>query len=108
VLGISLSTSLLQNTLKVSRLLINAGRAQRFSLQERLMETITGPHAKEIIANIRIDVSYIGTLHGHTKDAAIEAYQYSMHWVFVMLTVFAALAFISACFIGKHSLSSKK
>lgn len=72
------------------------------------MNTITGPHAKEIIANIRIDVSYIGTLHGHTKDAAIEAYQYSMHWVFVMLTVFAALAFISACFIGKHSLSSKK
>jgi hypothetical protein len=78
------------------------------SLKNRLAETITGPHAPEIIAQIRQDVSYISTLHGQTKEAAIEAYQYSMHLVFAMLTVFAAFAFLSALGIGKHSLSSKK
>lgn len=77
VLGISLSTSILQNNLK-----------------SQLSKRIVGPGAKEIIESIRSDVGFIETLPKHLRHEAIEAYAYSFHIVFICTTVAAAMCLL--------------
>lgn len=75
VLGISLSTSILQN-----------------SLRKELPRVITGKGSAEIIEAIRSEVGYIKTLPHHLRHAAVEAYAHSMHLVFIAITVAAFLS----------------
>jgi hypothetical protein len=74
VLGISLSTSILQNSLRVE-----------------LPKLITGKGSAKIIEKIRTDVGYIKTLPHHLRVAAVEAYQHSMRLVFIAITIAAFL-----------------
>jgi hypothetical protein len=88
VLGISLSTSILQN-----------------SLRKQLPKVITGKGSAEIIESIRSDVGYIKTLPHHLRHAAVEAYAHSMHLVFIAITVAAFLSVSQSCrnFLGVES-----
>lgn len=70
VLGISITTATLQNSLK-----------------KELPKYITGPDADEIISHIRSDVAYIRTLKGQVREGAISAYQDSMRLTFVLIAV---------------------
>lgn len=77
VLGISLSTAILQNTLNAD-----------------LSRSITGKGAKEVIKRIRLDVSYINQLHGRYREAAIEAYASAFHDVFWFIFITALLTLV--------------
>ena len=77
VLGISLSTAILQNTLSAD-----------------LSRSITGKGAKQIIQRIRLDVSYINQLHGRYREAAIEAYASAFHDVFWFIFITALLTLV--------------
>lgn len=90
VLGISLSTSILQNNLKT-----------------QLGRKIVGPGAKEIIEAVRTDVGFIKTLPKHLQHSVIEAYASSMHIVFVCTAVAAALALCSLLPIRQHNLPGR-
>ncbi|KAM0755662.1 MFS general substrate transporter [Meredithblackwellia eburnea MCA 4105] len=90
VLGISLSTSILQNTLK-----------------RELPKVISGKHAAKIIERIRTDVSYIRTLEPEIREGARDAYQYAMRWVFIAITIAAICAFASILPIPQHDLPGR-
>lgn len=91
VLGISLSTSILQNSLRI-----------------QLPKVITGKHAAKIIDLIRTDVNAIRTLPDDLRLGAIGAYQDSMRLVFIATTVAAGLAFLSILRIPEHHLPGRK
>jgi len=90
VLGISLSTSILQN-----------------SLRSQLPKVITGKNAAKIIAKIREDVSYIHTLPFDLREAAIEAYQHSMRLVFIATAIAAFMALLAILPIQQHELPGR-
>ncbi|GAA6058489.1 hypothetical protein JCM10212_006928 [Sporobolomyces blumeae] len=90
VLGISLSTSILQNT-----------------LARQLPHFIKGDGASEIIARIRSDVGYIRELPFDLQVGAIETYQYAMRLVFLFTAVSASLALLSIFGIGSHNLPGR-
>ena len=87
VLGIGVSTSILQQSLK-----------------QNLAKYFTGKHSARIIEAIRSNVDYIRELKGTDKAAAIKSYAEAMHNVFIMITLAAAAAFICLCFIQQHHL----
>ncbi|CEQ38765.1 SPOSA6832_00235 [Sporobolomyces salmonicolor] len=90
VLGISLSTSILQN-----------------SLAKQLPHFIKGKHAAEIISRIRTDVGYIRELPYEVRMDAIFAYQNAMRLVFIFITASASLALLAIFGIGQHDLPGR-
>lgn len=90
VLGIAVSTSILQQKLKT----------------ELTKYFGTGKHAAKIINSIRRNVGYIGELKGNERAAAIQAYSTAMHAVFIAILIAAVMAFVSGCFIKQHHLST--
>lgn len=66
VLGISLSSTILQNALK-----------------HQLPLVLTGPDARETIKSILVDIRVIKTLEPVARDAVIGAYERAMRNVFV-------------------------
>lgn len=88
VLGISLSSAILQN-----------------SLQKNLEKTDI-PH--KIIQLIRQDVSTIKTLSKPLRVAAIGAYEQSMHTVFIAIAAAGLFAFLALFFIEERDLPGKK
>ncbi|GAA5901937.1 hypothetical protein JCM5296_006307 [Sporobolomyces johnsonii] len=90
VLGISLSTSILQN-----------------SLARQLPHFIKGKHAAEIISRIRTDVGYIRELPYEVRMDAIFAYQNAMRLVFIFVTASASLALVAIFGIGQHDLPGR-
>ncbi|EPQ31898.1 uncharacterized protein PFL1_00097 [Pseudozyma flocculosa PF-1] len=87
VLGISLSGALLQNGL------------------QRNLERASFPPS--LIEAVRRDVGLIRTLKEPLRDAARQAYQESMHLVFVAVAVSGLLAFLSLFPIEENELPSK-
>ncbi|KAL7006572.1 hypothetical protein EMMF5_003738 [Cystobasidiomycetes sp. EMM_F5] len=87
VLGIGISTSILQQSLK-----------------ENLAKFFTGKHAHKTIDAIRRNVDYIRELQGNERAAAIQSYANAMHVVFIAIAVAAAAAFICLLFIQQHHL----
>lgn len=75
VLGIAISTSILQQSLK-----------------QKLSKYFTGKHAERTIERIRANVEYIKELKANEKAAAIQAYAESMHLVFIAITIAAGMA----------------
>lgn len=75
VLGIAISTSILQQSLK-----------------DNLSHFFSGKHGDKIIRRIRENVDTIRDLQGNEKAAAIQAYASSMHNVFIAIAIAAALA----------------
>ncbi|KAK4700525.1 hypothetical protein P7C70_g5721, partial [Phenoliferia sp. Uapishka_3] len=90
VLGISLSTSILQNTLRTE-----------------LPKVITGKHAAKIISKIRSDVGIIRTLEPELREGAIQAYQIAMRYVFIAITIAAFLALCAIIPIPQHALPGR-
>ncbi|KAM0752749.1 hypothetical protein T439DRAFT_181881 [Meredithblackwellia eburnea MCA 4105] len=90
VLGISLSTAILQN-----------------ALQFHLPRVLKGPDAADLIARLRMDIGVIQTLPDDLKDVVIGAYQISMRNVFAATTLMALGAFIMCLGIGHHDLPSR-
>ncbi|KAI5479235.1 MFS general substrate transporter [Pseudohyphozyma bogoriensis] len=90
VLGISLSTSILQNCLR-----------------KELPKVITGKHAAKIIHSIRTDVGIIKTLPKEVRQGAIDAFQYSFRWVFISITIAAVAAFLAILPIQQHNLPGR-
>lgn len=87
VLGIAISTSILQQSLK-----------------KYLERHFTGKHGAEIVENIRKNVDYIKELKGPQRAAAIEAYAAAMHNVYIFILAAALCAFVAVCFIQQHHL----
>ncbi|SCV68049.1 BQ2448_170 [Microbotryum intermedium] len=87
VLGISLSTSIFQNTLKAD-----------------LERRIVGKGAHHLIEKIRSDVNYIRTLPHDVRHLAIDAYDHSMHIVFIAITAAAFMALLALFPIRQHAL----
>jgi hypothetical protein len=75
VLGIALSTSILQQSLKTN-----------------LTKYFSGEHADDIINKIRQNVDYIKELPAAEKAAAIASYWAAMHNVFLAIMIAAILA----------------
>lgn len=75
VLGIAVSTSILQ-----------------MSLKENLGKVFTGKHGLKVIERIRTNVDYIHKLKAPERAAAIQAYYLSMHNVFIFILIAAAAA----------------
>lgn len=75
VLGIAVSTSILQQSLK-----------------DNLSKYFSGKHGAKVIQRIRENVDYIRDLQGNEKAAAIQAYASSMHTVFIAIAIAAAAA----------------
>ncbi|KAK4049022.1 hypothetical protein OIV83_004383 [Microbotryomycetes sp. JL201] len=90
VLGISLSTSILQNSLK-----------------SQLHKRIVGKGSRKIIENIRLDVNYIKTLPHHLQIAAIDSYEHAMHVVFIATFVAALAAFVCLLMIPQLGLPGR-
>ncbi|KAK4056000.1 hypothetical protein OIO90_002995 [Microbotryomycetes sp. JL221] len=90
VLGISLSTSILQNSLK-----------------SQLHKRITGKGSHKIIEAIRLDVNYIKTLPHHLQIAAIDSYEHAMHVVFIATFVAAVGAFACLLMIPQLGLPGR-
>ncbi|GAC92702.1 hypothetical protein PHSY_000257 [Pseudozyma hubeiensis SY62] len=88
VLGISLSSAILQN-----------------SLQKNLEKTDI---PSKIIQLIRQDVSTIKTLSKPLRVAAIGAYEQSMHTVFIAIAAAGLFAFLALFFIEERDLPGKK
>ncbi|CBQ72114.1 related to multidrug resistance proteins [Sporisorium reilianum SRZ2] len=88
VLGISLSSAILQN-----------------SLQKNLEKTDI---PSKIIQLIRADVSTIKTLSKPLRLAAIGAYEQSMHTVFIVIAAAGLFAFAALFFIEERDLPGKK
>ena len=88
VLGISLSSAILQNSLQ--------GNLENAKVPQKL------------ISAVRQDVGVIKTLDKHTRKIVIGAYQQSMHSVFIAITVAAAAAFIALFWIEERDLPGKK
>ena len=88
VLGISLSNTLLQNMLK-------------YHLRREGIP-------KKLATSIRMDVATLRELSGPLQERAIAAYQYSMRAVFVLITVFGLLAFLSLFPIEEKPLPGHK
>ncbi|KAK9899963.1 MFS general substrate transporter [Cystobasidium minutum MCA 4210] len=89
VLGIAVSTSILQQSLK-----------------NNLTKYFSGKHADKIIDKIRQNVDYIRELQGNERAAAIASYWSAMHNVFLAVMIAAILAFVSLLFIQQHHLAS--
>lgn len=75
VLGIAISTSILQQSLK-----------------SNLTKYFSGEHADNIIGKIRQNVDYIKELQGNERAAAIASYWAAMHNVFLAIMIAAILA----------------
>ncbi|KAM0787409.1 hypothetical protein ACM66B_003493 [Microbotryomycetes sp. NB124-2] len=90
VLGISLSTSILQNSLK-----------------SQLHKRITGKGSRKIIEHIRLDVNYIKTLPHHLQLAAIDSYEHAFHIVFIATFVAAVAAFACLLMIPQLGLPGR-
>lgn len=75
VLGIAVSTSILQQSLK-----------------SNLTKYFSGKHADTIIDRIRQNVDYIRELQGNERAAAIASYWAAMHNVFLAIMIAAILA----------------
>lgn len=75
VLGIAISTSILQQSLK-----------------SNLKKYFSGEHADKIIDRIRQNVDYIKELQGNERAAAIASYWAAMHNVFLAIMIAAMLA----------------
>lgn len=79
VLGIAISTSILQQSLKTN-----------------LKKYFSGEHADKIIDKIRQNVDYIKELQGNERAAAIASYWAAMHNVFLAIMIAAILAVSNA------------
>ncbi|KAI5478711.1 MFS general substrate transporter [Pseudohyphozyma bogoriensis] len=90
VLGISLSTAILQNT-----------------LQTELVKVIKGPDADEVIKNIRLDMNYVNSMIPEVQKLVIDSYEAAYHYVFIAITAMGVAAFICALFIKHHELPSR-
>ena len=88
VLGISLSSAILQN-----------------SLQKNLEKTDI---PRKVIQLIRQDAGAIKELSKPLRQAAIGAYEQSMHTVFIAIAAAGFLAFLALFFIEERDLPGKK
>lgn len=90
VLGISLSTVILQN-----------------SLTRELPKVVHGPDAESIINQIREDISFIDQLAPALQDAVVGAYENSMRSVFMLTTAFGVVCLVCILPIKHHELPSR-
>ncbi|CCF53325.1 hypothetical protein NDA11_004939 [Ustilago hordei] len=88
VLGISLSSAILQN-----------------SLQKNLEKTDI---PRKVIQMIRQDAKTIENLSKPLREAAISAYEQSMHTVFIAIAAAGLMAFVALFFIEERDLPGKK
>ncbi|SPC67235.1 related to multidrug resistance proteins [Ustilago sp. UG-2017b] len=88
VLGISLSSAILQN-----------------SLQNNLEKTDI---PRKVIQMIRQDAKTIENLSKPLREAAISAYEQSMHTVFIAIAAAGLMAFVALFFIEERDLPGKK
>ncbi|KAK4701815.1 hypothetical protein P7C70_g4407, partial [Phenoliferia sp. Uapishka_3] len=90
VLGISLSSAILQNALK-----------------HELPRVLYGPGSGETIKSIIVDIGFIQTLEPVIRDAVIGAYENAMRNVFVATTAMAFGAFLMCLGVDHHDLPSR-